>query len=293
MAGALDCFGHDRAAMMAGVERMMGLAALAQQNATSGQADMFGASLGGQSQALNLPPPSLAAGRKAAPRIPGRRLLSLGPSARRIQVRAAEDAGADLGRVLRRREAGATAGRLAGTVTSKQERKTRTGNKMGVVQLLRRDRPVRGRAVLRRRWRSTATCSSRAGRVVITVAAEDRPEGINLRIQTVQSLEDDGEPGAEGAAHLSCAMPRPVGTLAGQLGGQGRGAGQLRRHQGRRRRARSRSSCRTATASRRRSPRRCAPCRASSRWNWSDACRAAVRVRTPRPRPASAAGAAD
>ena len=28
---------------------------------------------------------------------------------------------------------GATAGRLAGTVTSKQERKTRTGNKMGIV----------------------------------------------------------------------------------------------------------------------------------------------------------------
>ncbi|TIT86415.1 MAG: DNA polymerase III subunit alpha, partial [Mesorhizobium sp.] len=40
MAGALDCFGHDRAVMMAGVERMMGLASLAQQNAISGQADI-------------------------------------------------------------------------------------------------------------------------------------------------------------------------------------------------------------------------------------------------------------
>src|SRR5690606_31406309 len=29
---------------------------------------------------------------------------------------------------------GATAGRLAGTVTAKQERRTRTGNKMGIVQ---------------------------------------------------------------------------------------------------------------------------------------------------------------
>ncbi|WP_292375733.1 DNA polymerase III subunit alpha, partial [Mesorhizobium sp.] len=55
MAGALDCFGHDRAVMMAGVERMMGLASLAQQNAISGQTDIFGASLGAQSQALNLP----------------------------------------------------------------------------------------------------------------------------------------------------------------------------------------------------------------------------------------------
>ncbi|OWK20175.1 hypothetical protein AJ88_34165 [Mesorhizobium amorphae CCBAU 01583] len=64
-AGALDCFGHDRAAMMAGVERMMGLASLAQQNAVSGQADIFGASLGAQSQALNLPAtePWLAADR--------------------------------------------------------------------------------------------------------------------------------------------------------------------------------------------------------------------------------------
>ncbi|WP_292386687.1 DNA polymerase III subunit alpha, partial [Mesorhizobium sp.] len=49
MAGALDCFGHDRAVMMAGVERMMGLASLAQQNAISGQTDIFGASLGAQS----------------------------------------------------------------------------------------------------------------------------------------------------------------------------------------------------------------------------------------------------
>ncbi|WP_292262180.1 DNA polymerase III subunit alpha, partial [Mesorhizobium sp.] len=54
MAGALDYFGHDRAVMMAGVERMMGLASLAQQNAISGQTDIFGASLGAQSQALNL-----------------------------------------------------------------------------------------------------------------------------------------------------------------------------------------------------------------------------------------------
>lgn len=30
---------------------------------------------------------------------------------------------------------GANAGRLAGTVTTRQERKTRTGNKMGIVQL--------------------------------------------------------------------------------------------------------------------------------------------------------------
>ncbi|WP_214285979.1 hypothetical protein, partial [Acinetobacter pittii] len=50
---------------MAIAAAVMGLAALAQQNATSGQADIFGASLGEQSQALNLPlsEPWLAADR--------------------------------------------------------------------------------------------------------------------------------------------------------------------------------------------------------------------------------------
>ena len=42
---------------------------------------------------------------------------------------------------------GATAGRLAGTVTSKQERKTRTGNKMGIVQFSDSSGQYRGGAV--------------------------------------------------------------------------------------------------------------------------------------------------
>ena len=44
---------------------------------------------------------------------------------------------------------GATAGRLAGTVTAREERRIRSGNRMAVVQSVRPDRVVRGRAVLR------------------------------------------------------------------------------------------------------------------------------------------------
>src|SRR5690606_7340135 len=51
-AGALDCFGHDRAALFAGLERIMGLSARAQENAASGQADIFGAANGGEPQKL-------------------------------------------------------------------------------------------------------------------------------------------------------------------------------------------------------------------------------------------------
>ncbi|MGO4835380.1 DNA polymerase III subunit alpha, partial [Rhizobiaceae sp. 2RAB30] len=54
-AGALDCFGHDRATLMGGVERMMGMAQRAQQNAVSGQADIFGAAISGEAPTLHLP----------------------------------------------------------------------------------------------------------------------------------------------------------------------------------------------------------------------------------------------
>ncbi len=106
MAGALDCFGHDRAAMIAGLERMMGLASRAHEDAALGIVDMFGSSSASRQQKLFLPAArTLAARRAAASRIPGGRLLPLGAPARRIQGRAGEDARAELGGVLGRREA--------------------------------------------------------------------------------------------------------------------------------------------------------------------------------------------
>ena len=164
---------------------------------------------------------------------------------------------------------GATAGRLAGTVTSKQERKTRTGNKMGVVQFS--DVSGQYEAVLFSEGLAQYRDLLEPGKsVVITVSAEDRPEGINLRIQTVSRWRTMASQ-VQKALRIFVRDAGPLGTLAVQLARQGRGAGELRRDQGRRRRARSRSRCPTATASRRRSPRRCARCRAWSRWSW---CRA-------------------
>ncbi|RUX06448.1 DNA polymerase III subunit alpha, partial [Mesorhizobium sp. M8A.F.Ca.ET.059.01.1.1] len=191
MAGALDCFGHDRAQMLAGVERMMGLASLAQQNAVSGQADIFGASLGAQSQALNLPPtdPWLAADRLHREFQVGGFYLSAHPldeykaALQKMRVQNWAEFSAAVKR-------GASAGRLAGTVTSKQERKTRTGNKMGVVAFS--DTSGQYEAVLFSEGLAQYRDLLEAGRsVVITVAAEDRPEGVNLRINSVQSLEDE------------------------------------------------------------------------------------------------------
>jgi DNA polymerase-3 subunit alpha len=222
MAGALDCFGHDRSQMIAGVERMMGLAALAQQNATSGQADIFGASLGAQSQALNLPvtEPWLAADRLHREFQVVGFYLSAHPldeykaALQKMRVQNWAEFSAAVKR-------GASAGRLAGTVTAKQERKTRTGNKMGVVNFS--DMTGQYEAVMFSETLAQYRDMLEAGKsVVITVAAEDRPEGVNLRIQTVQSLEDEASR-IQKALRIFLRDASPLNTLAGQLSVKGEG----------------------------------------------------------------------
>ncbi len=191
-AGALDCFGRSRESMIAGMDRIMGNAQRTQEDAVSGQADIFGsASAADIRQAIQLP--------SVTPWLPAEKLhreyeavgfyLSAHPldEYRSVLDKMRVQNWAEFSLAVRR---GATAGRLAGTVTSKQERKTRTGNKMGIVALS--DATGQYEAVLFSEGLAHYRNLLEAGNsVVITVAAEDRPEGISLRIQTVQSLEDE------------------------------------------------------------------------------------------------------
>ncbi|MFC3752855.1 DNA polymerase III subunit alpha [Aquamicrobium ahrensii] len=222
MAGAFDCFGHERAAMMAGVERMMGLAALAQQNATSGQGDIFGASLGAQSNALHLP--------AVEPWLPAERLhrefqvvgfyLSAHPldEYKRVLEKMRVQNWADFAAAVKR---GASAGRLAGTVTSKQERKTRTGNKMGVVNLS--DTTGQFEAVMFSETLAQYRDLLEAGKsVVIEVGAEDRPEGVNLRIQAVKSL-DDAASQVQKMLRIFVRGAAPIDSVATRLSQSGEG----------------------------------------------------------------------
>ncbi|RWH17759.1 MAG: DNA polymerase III subunit alpha, partial [Mesorhizobium sp.] len=109
----------------------------------------------------------------------------------------------------------------AGTVTTKQERKTRTGNKMGVVQFS--DTTGQYEAVLFSEGLAQYRDMLEPGRsVVITVSAEDRPEGINLRIQTVQSLEDEASR-IQKALRIFVRDAQPINILANQLAVKGEG----------------------------------------------------------------------
>jgi DNA polymerase-3 subunit alpha len=221
-AGALDCFGHDRAALFAGLERMMGLASRAHENAASGQGDIFGAASGAQPEKLVLPQADawLAADRLHREFAAVGFYLSAHPLDEyagmldKMRVQSWSEFQAAVKR-------GATAGRLAGTVTSRQERKTRTGNKMGVVDFS--DRSGQFEAVLFSETLAQFRDLLEPGRsVVITVSAEDRPEGVNLRIQTVQDLEHEASR-VQKSLRIYLRDPAPVGGIATQLATQGEG----------------------------------------------------------------------
>ena len=141
----------------------------------SGQADIFGMAATGQATALHLP--------AAEPWLPAERLhrefLAVGfyLSAHPLdEYKAALEKmrvqnWAEFSAAVKR---GASAGRLAGTVTTKQERKTRTGNKMGVIQFS--DTTGQYEAVLFSEGLAQFRDMLEPGRsVVITVSAEDRP----------------------------------------------------------------------------------------------------------------------
>jgi DNA polymerase-3 subunit alpha len=222
LAGALDCFGHDRAAMMAGMDRMMGLASRAQTDSALGITDMFGAMPDVHQQKLYLP--------AATPWLPAERLhkefLSVGfylsahplDEYRAVLDRMRVQSWADFSVSVKR---GATAGRLAGTVTSKQERKTRTGNKMGVVMFS--DRTGQFEAVMFSETLAQYRDLLEPGRsVVLTAQAEDRPEGVNLRIQTAQSLEEEASR-VQKAMRIYVRDAAPLNALATQLSVRGDG----------------------------------------------------------------------
>ena len=189
-AGAFDCFGRDRAELVAGLDRIIGYAQRAQENKVSGQSDMFGSSSATGPETLMFP--------TFTPWMPSEKLmreyqvlgfyLSAHPldSYNDVLAKLRVQNFADFSAAVKQ---GATAGRLAGTVTGRQERKTRTGNKMGIVTFS--DASGQFEAVLFSEALAQYRDLLEPGRsLVITVQADERPEGIGLRIQTAQSLEE-------------------------------------------------------------------------------------------------------
>jgi len=133
-AGAFDAFEQNRARVFAGVDLLLGRAQHAHEAAAVGQNELFGG--GGTREPIVLP--------QAEPWLPAERLkreyeavgffLSGHPldDYAGVLKKMRVQPWAEFGRAVK---AGATAGRVAGTVVARQERRTRTGSKMGIIGL--------------------------------------------------------------------------------------------------------------------------------------------------------------
>ncbi|SDU11696.1 DNA polymerase III subunit alpha [Stappia sp. ES.058] len=187
-AGAFDALEPSRARLVAGLDRILGVAQRTDEEALSGQNDMFGGSEGGE--AVHLP--------DAADWMPEDRLqreqsaigfyLSAHPldSYMPLLERMRVQMWADFAQAVKQ---GATAGRLAGTVLGRQERRTRSGNRMGIVRLS--DPTGQYEALLFSESLQQYRDVVEPGKsVVLLVGADMRDEEPSLRIQSVKPLED-------------------------------------------------------------------------------------------------------
>ena len=188
-AGAFDCFGIDRAVLAGGIDRLLAYSQRAVSDKASGQGDIFGTMSAGPERIVF---PSVT------PWLPSEKLMrefqALGfyltahplDSYARILEKMRVQTFANFANAVKQ---GRAPGRLAGTVTSKQERKTRTGNKMGIVTFS--DSSGQFEAVMFSETLAQYRDVLETGKsFIIGVEAEERPEGISLRINSLQSLEE-------------------------------------------------------------------------------------------------------
>ncbi|GGD83548.1 DNA polymerase III subunit alpha [Rhizobium anhuiense] len=221
-AGAFDCFDMDRAQLAAGLDRILGYAQRAQENKLSGQSDIFGSTLTTGPEKISLPPFS--------PWLPSERLLKefqvLGfyltahplDSYNNILQKMRVQTFAEFSQAIKQ---GAANARLAGTVISKQERKTRTGNKMGIIVFS--DSSGQFEAVLFSEMLNQYRDVLESGKsFVLTATGEERPEGIGLRIQTIQSLEEKSLQ-MQKALRVYVRDSGPLRMVAGHLNARGDG----------------------------------------------------------------------
>ncbi|WP_377288350.1 DNA polymerase III subunit alpha [Rhizobium sp. SG2393] len=221
-AGAFDCFGRDRAELVGGLDRILGYAQRLQGNKVSGQSDMFGAGSATGPERISFSAYTAWLASEKLHRefqvlgfyLSAHPLDSYNDLLAKMRVQTFQDFSVAV-------KKGATAGRLAGTVTAKQERKTRTGNKMGIVTFS--DASGQFEAVLFSEMLNQYRDLLEAGKsMVMTVQAEERPEGIGLRIQTLQSLEEKSLQ-MQKALRVYVRDSGPLRSVAAHLNAKGEG----------------------------------------------------------------------
>ncbi|MBL8575566.1 MAG: DNA polymerase III subunit alpha [Hyphomicrobiaceae bacterium] len=187
-AGAFDTLEPNRARVFEGLDRIMAEAARRRDDAVAGQGALFGGAAA--PEPLRMP--------DAEAWLPAEKLqrehaaigfyLSAHPldEYRTVLDKMRVQMWVDFAEAVKR---GATFGRLAGTVTRKQERKTKTGNKMGIIGIS--DPTGQYEAVIFSEGLSLYRDMMEPGAsIVIYASAEERAEGISVRIEKVDPLDE-------------------------------------------------------------------------------------------------------
>ena len=135
---------------------------------------------------------AVAAGRTAAARIRRDRLLPLRPSARRLRGGAEALKVQSWTAFANSVKQGATAGRVAGTVVARAERRTKTGNKMGILEFS--DPSGHYEAVIFQEGLTQYRDLLEPGTAVLLfLTAEAQGDDVRARIQTVEPLDEAAE----------------------------------------------------------------------------------------------------
>jgi DNA polymerase-3 subunit alpha len=186
-AGAFDALDANRARVFAGVDIMLAAAQRTHDDVVVGQAELFG----GAATRAALPLPA------AEPWLPAERLQKefdaigffltghplddYAPALKRMRVQS----WAEFARAVR---AGASAGRVAGTVVARTERRTRTGSKMGIIGLSDPSGHFEA-VVFSEGLQQFRDLLEPGAAVLLTLSAELQGDDVRARIQMVEPLD--------------------------------------------------------------------------------------------------------
>jgi len=219
-AGAFDALERNRACVYAGADRVLAAAQRLNEAASMGQNELFGAATAREAIVLPAAEAWMPAERLQKEYdaigffLSGHPLDDYAAALARLRVQP----WAEFARAVK---SGATAGRVAGTVVSRVERRTKTGNRMGIVELS--DPSGHYEAVIfaegLQQYRDLLETGSA---VLLTLSAEVQGEDVRARIQSVEALDQAAQKLAKGL-RVFLRSDAPIEGVARRLENKGDG----------------------------------------------------------------------
>jgi len=213
-AGAFDALDINRARVYAGVDAILATAQRQHEAAEIGQNDMFGGALAREKIPLPAPEPWLPAERLQREFdaigffLSGHPLDDYAAALKRLNVQSWTAFANSV-------KQGATAGRVAGTVVARAERRTKTGNRMGILEFS--DPSGHYEAVIFQEGLTQYRDLLEPGSAVLLfLTAEAQGDDVRARIQTVEPLDQAAEKLQKGLRIL-VSSDRPIESVSKRL----------------------------------------------------------------------------